>query len=78
MIFFLESYLVPLEVIFSFVRHEHQVIISSFTDHLYKRFLLKPDQPPDAKLLRVAIIGAPNSGKSTLINKLMSWKVSFL
>ncbi|XP_068217503.1 GTPase Era, mitochondrial [Palaemon carinicauda] len=35
----------------------------------------KVDSPPDAKLLKVAIIGVPNSGKSTLINGLMRWRV---
>ncbi|XP_066988688.1 GTPase Era, mitochondrial [Macrobrachium rosenbergii] len=33
------------------------------------------DSPPNAKLLKVAIIGVPNSGKSTLINVLMRWRV---
>lgn len=32
--------------------------------------------PPDPHLLKVAIVGVPNSGKSTLINKLMGWRVS--
>ncbi|GAB1599059.1 GTPase Era, mitochondrial-like [Argonauta hians] len=41
-----------------------------------ERFLLKPDQPDDAKILRFAIIGIPNAGKSTLINQLVNWKVS--
>jgi len=36
-------------------------------------------EPNDAQqLLKVAIIGAPNAGKSTLLNKLISWKVCVL
>ncbi|XP_010150799.1 PREDICTED: GTPase Era, mitochondrial, partial [Eurypyga helias] len=35
----------------------------------------KPDQPQNPKVLRIAIIGAPNAGKSTLSNQLLGRKV---
>ncbi|XP_077044871.1 GTPase Era, mitochondrial isoform X2 [Agelaius phoeniceus] len=34
----------------------------------------RPDQPPQPKVLRIAIIGAPNAGKSTLCNQLLGRK----
>uniref|UniRef100_A0A3P9GZ99 GTPase Era, mitochondrial n=1 Tax=Oryzias latipes TaxID=8090 RepID=A0A3P9GZ99_ORYLA len=34
-----------------------------------------PDQPNDPKVLKVAVIGAPNAGKSTLSNQLLGRKV---
>ena len=47
-----------------------------FLDEQYNKYLMEPDQPLNSKILRLAIIGIPNSGKSTLINQLMNWKVS--
>ncbi|OXB73364.1 UNVERIFIED_CONTAM: hypothetical protein H355_017018, partial [Colinus virginianus] len=35
----------------------------------------RPDQPPEPKVLRIAIIGAPNAGKSTLSNQLLGRKI---
>ncbi|KAK2525637.1 hypothetical protein Q9966_011367 [Columba livia] len=35
----------------------------------------RPDQPHNPKVLRIAIIGAPNAGKSTLSNQLLGRKV---
>ena len=41
-------------------------------------FAQKPDQPEDAHLLKVSILGKPNAGKSTLVNRLMKRRVSIL
>ena len=38
--------------------------------------MLTPDMPADSELLKVAIIGSPNAGKSSLVNRLMGWRVS--
>lgn len=35
----------------------------------------RPDQPRNPRVLRIAIIGAPNAGKSTLSNQLLGRKV---
>ncbi|PIK51642.1 putative GTPase Era, mitochondrial [Apostichopus japonicus] len=35
----------------------------------------KPNQPADARVLRVAIIGSPNAGKSTLVNGVLKRRI---
>ncbi|GFR90733.1 GTPase Era, mitochondrial [Elysia marginata] len=51
-------------------------IVGRTEDSQRVRELLEPDSPANSKLLRVAVIGRPNCGKSTLTNALMGWRVS--
>nr|CAH8873594.1 unnamed protein product [Trichobilharzia regenti] len=40
-----------------------------------EKLLLQSDSPHDARVLKIAVIGCPNSGKSSLVNMLTKWKV---
>lgn len=44
---------------------------------LFSRTSRKVAEKVDEKLVKVAIVGLPNAGKSTLINAIMNQRVSF-
>ncbi|TGZ70570.1 hypothetical protein CRM22_003135 [Opisthorchis felineus] len=44
-------------------------------EYFQKLLLQQPKTPPDARVLKVAVIGCPNAGKSSLVNMLVKWRV---
>ncbi|KAA0184786.1 GTPase Era mitochondrial, partial [Fasciolopsis buskii] len=50
-------------------------VLSPEAEYLQKLLLQQPQSPPDARTLKVAVIGCPNTGKSSLINMLTKWRV---
>nr|XP_060612653.1 GTPase Era, mitochondrial [Anolis sagrei ordinatus] len=54
---------------------QHPPSVNAFEDDEESALDHEPDQPESPKILRVAIIGAPNAGKSTLSNQLLGRKI---
>ncbi|XP_051891862.1 GTPase Era, mitochondrial [Pristis pectinata] len=54
---------------------QHPPAVSINKDEQGNLLLHRPDQPTNPQVLRVAVIGAPNAGKSTLSNQLLGRKV---
>lgn len=55
---------------------DYHLSLPCTTDEAKELFHHDTLSPFDSRLLKIAIIGVPNSGKSTLINKLTGRKVS--
>ncbi|KAL5965168.1 GTPase Era mitochondrial [Taenia solium] len=47
----------------------------SKVEFLAKMLFMPSQSPPDSRLLKVAVVGFPNVGKSSLVNMLVSWRV---
>ncbi|XP_020659156.3 GTPase Era, mitochondrial [Pogona vitticeps] len=54
---------------------QHAPPVSAFQEEHEEVLEQHPDQPDNPKVLKIAIIGAPNAGKSTLSNQLLGRKV---
>ncbi|XP_018645021.1 GTP-binding protein era, putative [Schistosoma mansoni] len=52
-----------------------QSVPNTKREYLENLLLQQPLSSPDARVLKVAVIGCPNSGKSSLVNMLTKWKV---
>ncbi|VDO00850.1 unnamed protein product [Rodentolepis nana] len=52
-----------------------QSIPRSKIEFLAKMLFMPSQSPPDSRLLKIAVLGYPNAGKSSLVNMLANWRV---
>ncbi|CAL8087775.1 unnamed protein product [Calicophoron daubneyi] len=54
---------------------ENQSVPSTKAEYLQKLLIQQPETPEGARVLKVAVVGCPNAGKSSLVNMLIKWRV---
>nr|CDS30303.1 GTP binding protein era [Hymenolepis microstoma] len=52
-----------------------QGVPRSKIEFLAKMLFMPSQSPPDSRLLKIAVLGFPNAGKSSLVNMLANWRV---
>ena len=66
----LEFHALGVETLFP-ISAEHGIDIDELMDALDEQMPEMPDEQPDEQRTRIAVVGRPNAGKSTLINQLL-------
>ena len=68
-----EFYGLGIENLYS-ISAEHRYGVDDLIDQVVKGFSTSLEEPKDEKAIRVSVIGRPNVGKSSLINRLLGYK----